>query len=237
MKKIWIGKKRFTLIELLVVIAIIGILGSLLLPTLGQARAKARSAQCKNNLKSIVTASYMYLDDNKGYLPMSVYTGGVGGQNFTTETATYLGLDGQVGVGLSAPDYWHVENAGEPLDPPAVFQCPSKDERELGYGWNWGSAGIGTAWSTYVKLGENHHGEAVDVSQFGLGGCNGDDVDARKTYYWGRSGGGGGGTIYVSDRHNQGSNVFFMDGHVGFVSSTILFNDSLAENILFNPLN
>ena len=55
---------RFTLIELLVVISIIGILASFLLPSLGKARNKAKSASCINNLKQIGYSMYMYLGDN-----------------------------------------------------------------------------------------------------------------------------------------------------------------------------
>ena len=61
--------KRFTLIELLVVVAILGILASLLLPALGQARQKAKIAICKSNQKQIGFAIYMYADDNDDHLP------------------------------------------------------------------------------------------------------------------------------------------------------------------------
>jgi len=62
--------KKFTLIELLVVVAIIGILASMLMPSLGRARSKAKSAVCINNLKNIGTGLIMYLDSNNDAFPV-----------------------------------------------------------------------------------------------------------------------------------------------------------------------
>ncbi|RMF79933.1 MAG: prepilin-type N-terminal cleavage/methylation domain-containing protein, partial [Planctomycetota bacterium] len=58
--------RGFTLIELLVVVAIIALLISILLPSLTEAREQARVAKCSSNMKSIMTATQLYLSDAKG---------------------------------------------------------------------------------------------------------------------------------------------------------------------------
>jgi prepilin-type N-terminal cleavage/methylation domain-containing protein len=53
----------FTLVEFLVVIAIIAIFGALLRPTLNRAKASAKAAVCKNNLKQIGLGLILYVDN------------------------------------------------------------------------------------------------------------------------------------------------------------------------------
>jgi prepilin-type N-terminal cleavage/methylation domain-containing protein/prepilin-type processing-associated H-X9-DG protein len=61
-------KAGFTLIELLVVIAIIVTLAGLLLPALSMAREQGRKTNCLNNLKELQVCWELYADDSGGAL-------------------------------------------------------------------------------------------------------------------------------------------------------------------------
>lgn len=59
--------KGFTLIELLVVIAIIGLLSTLAVVALNNARQKSRDAKRVSDVKQVSTALELYFVDNNGY--------------------------------------------------------------------------------------------------------------------------------------------------------------------------
>jgi prepilin-type N-terminal cleavage/methylation domain-containing protein len=62
-------RSAFTLVELLVVIGIIAVLIGILLPALNKARESARTISCAAQMRSLVQATFLYCNNNRGYFP------------------------------------------------------------------------------------------------------------------------------------------------------------------------
>jgi prepilin-type N-terminal cleavage/methylation domain-containing protein/prepilin-type processing-associated H-X9-DG protein len=60
--------KAFTLIELLVVVAVIGLLIAIMVPSLGAARKRVRTAKCQTNERNLVQAYRLYFEANNTVL-------------------------------------------------------------------------------------------------------------------------------------------------------------------------
>lgn len=136
-------KQKFTLIEVLVVVAIIGILASLLMPSLSKARKKSRISVCLNNQKQLATSVAMYSGDNDFYSPSST--------NATWDDRLGRGYDGRNLKENQMENAW--------ADASALYICPL-DERVRSGGrhtrsYSMNQKGSATSGSARGIVGEN----------------------------------------------------------------------------------
>ncbi len=108
-------KKGFTLVELLVTVSLIGLLSSVVLASLNNAKAKARDAQRKTTLNQLSLANELYAASNNGnYVPVQGWFSNrdcVGGNsNINLLTPTYISVvnDDPLHTFQSQPSYLHL---------------------------------------------------------------------------------------------------------------------------------
>ncbi|MBC7982065.1 prepilin-type N-terminal cleavage/methylation domain-containing protein [Candidatus Parcubacteria bacterium] len=100
--KITSYKKGFTLIELLVVIAIIGLLSSIVLASLKDARDRANASKFKSEINQFINALELYKND-KGVYPAQENPDVIFG--FTTTISAGVRADATTAVTGSFPSY------------------------------------------------------------------------------------------------------------------------------------
>jgi prepilin-type N-terminal cleavage/methylation domain-containing protein/prepilin-type processing-associated H-X9-DG protein len=229
--------RAFTLIELLVVIAIIAILAAILFPVFAQAREKARQTACMSNLKQIGLAAQMYATDYDDGLPAwSEYYGKAFREDEGGAT-TYVG-DSTPGGYWQARLQPYIKN-GQPSarDNTGVWKCPSLGARgerttfsggtAYSYGMNqmvlYVDPGIVVSGASRFYRYPNLVEMAQPAGTFLYGECT---VDGRlypphEFNYWTAEQNKTIGTTYgreVPDRHNNGGNYVYADGHAKWLS-------------------
>ncbi|WDE96559.1 type II secretion system protein [Lentisphaera profundi] len=137
------NNRKFTLIELLVAIAIIGILASLLLPTLSKARKTSLTAVCNNQMRQIIIAEHMYTSDNNGEFVSVRDDSGTGvwdmylAQNYMNAPISDA-VHKPVNINITEASHPAVYNAME-----KIILCPNDTK--------WKSSIAGTLRRTYAK--------------------------------------------------------------------------------------
>ncbi|MCM8534302.1 MAG: prepilin-type N-terminal cleavage/methylation domain-containing protein [Lentisphaeraceae bacterium] len=112
--------KKFTLIELLVVVAIIGILMTILLPSLTRSRNEAKSVICLSNLRNLSFGNLQHAQDNNGAFAKTQHTSPGIFTGWDYKLKKYLGRD-----------YIHKRETGK--KPGGIAWCPAFDDLSFQY--------------------------------------------------------------------------------------------------------
>lgn len=221
---------RFTLIELLVVVAIIGILASLLLPSLAKARDKAMTTVCLSNQRQVGVALMTYSSTDDGLLPEPGPSWGdiMGGESFLNTPSGSIAEQASGNVlfcptGLADQRSAHQNNGGWNYIDLAESRRPwesftgkfswygivGRTDANAQNNWRYNTwmPGVNDPWPRVSFILSADSGLAIH-----------DGSNHVNTY----SGNGG----RVAARHNsfESTNSLFYDGHARTYSQTVLLS-------------
>ncbi|HKI68270.1 MAG TPA: prepilin-type N-terminal cleavage/methylation domain-containing protein [Verrucomicrobiae bacterium] len=217
----------FTLIELLVVIAIVGILAAMLLPAIARAKMAAQTIACENNMKQLQLCWQMYTMDNHDLLVPNNSVAGAG----TSGSNSVIALGAS--WCLAAPTPQNVQNGmlytyNRSLK---IYHCPADQAgytdssggtrvRARSYNmsqsvngypeYNWFIAGYIPSFKRLTQIASpnianclvfiDENKNTMLDAEFGMPT---DYFDGSQTWW-----------DMPANRHNQGANLSFADGHV-----------------------
>lgn len=201
--------RAFTLIELLVVIAIIALLAAILFPVFSRAREQARKTSCANNLKQLGLGMAQYAQDfDENTVPIRI--GGAGSSGFVWTEALYTYVKNRQvficpstsGVTKSSYTYnFNVGTNGGGLKNLSEIQLVSKSPMLCEARTRDASNAIRNQDSYIFLIPSGTSPKFADLGRFldlpgGTGHSDGDQANP------------------IGDRHSDGSNYLFVDGHV-----------------------
>lgn len=218
-------RNAFTIVELLVVIAIIGILATMLLPALSNAKGIAKVNVCIGNMKQIYLGTMNYALDYNSMLPRSTIWKDTY-STLTVHSADNCMNTGKSGAGKTA---WYVMNEEGFLNE-KILECPSSDRpfskdgnyNRINYGYRYNTGAVDLLNNTYLPYentvldkGTSKNSlfcEAAGYRRVSDG--SGKDVSAaiyNTSQDWNK----------MKWSHSKGGNVAAFDGHVEWVKNQI----------------
>ena len=241
-------KRGFTLIELLVVIAIIAILAGLLLPVLAKTKQKGQATICLNDLKQVGLAMQMFADDNDDMIPRGT---AVNSPRWWMEFMPYLSNGG------TETDNRNIEIFMCPSYP-ILKNTPNKSQvityvvNAFGFGSTSTCSGetkasedIGLSKITTFKsssdsayLLDNEDGIDTGLNRPIITSFQDFRTDLNGVWLSSHLPYGSAGKLLskhrriAANRHNDGSNILFIDGHSGFRKAKLIDIDLFREKKL-----
>jgi prepilin-type N-terminal cleavage/methylation domain-containing protein/prepilin-type processing-associated H-X9-DG protein len=194
--------QAFTLIELLVVISIISLLIAILLPALSAARKAAQASQCLSNLRQIRLAAVLYSSDYHDLM-----------------LPAYIGSTGNVSANWWVYKIGPYMKTGALTDDTTVLRCPAWEQMSTLRNYSY-------AISRYIGyIDENGIGQygypgrldnvrrPSDIYYFADGNAAQSINRFSWRFYSYPATSSNAGRLIDVERHTNGANILFADGH------------------------